>query len=347
MSRAGAVLIATVLIATALFYGILHQISSLWLDVALSPDVRQTLERSLADQKALRKLDPARQEDYRKQFDATQKLLNRMEVIRLNREAMLRRFELALVIVFALAAAIAAAAAYSRYRRAQLRERRQYLDRLEAWQQASRRHAHEIKGPLTALRLELDRFVEARGSPEASRIQESIQEELTRLTAYTREFSSFGALAAPVLREHSLRRLIDEFCETFAGAWPNLELLVAPSSSDATVCADGDMLRQVLVNLCANSAHAVDGRGVVTFVIRREGGHALLDVSDTGTGIPEELRRRIFDPYVTTRRIGEGMGLGLAISRKIMIDHGGDLSLMETSPTGATFRLTFGEQRCS
>ena len=335
-----------VVIATVLFYGILHQISSLWLDVALSPDVQQTMARSMNDQKTLRRLDPDRQEDYRRQFEATQKLINRIEVLRLSREAMLRRFEIALVALFAIAASIGAAAAYTRYRRAQARERAEYLDRLDAWQQAARRQAHEIKGPLTALRLEIDRLLESRDPSESRRIQESIHEEMARLTSFTREFSSFGALAAPVLREHSLVQIVEEFRETFAHAWPNLELRPVSFAGDATVCADSDLLRQVLVNLCANSAKAVEAAGVVTFTVVREGNRVLLDVTDTGAGVPESLRGRIFDPYVTTRKIGEGMGLGLAISRKIMIDHGGDLSLVETSPRGTAFRLTFGEKEC-
>jgi two-component system, NtrC family, sensor kinase len=60
--------------------------------------------------------------------------------------------------------------------------------------------------------------------------------------------------------------------------------------------------------------------------------------------VPPEIRPRIFEPYVTTRQVGEGMGLGLAISRKILLDHGGDLELLGSSGAGTTFRLTFPHQ---
>jgi C4-dicarboxylate-specific signal transduction histidine kinase len=105
------------------------------------------------------------------------------------------------------------------------------------------------------------------------------------------------------------------------------------------------MLRQVLVNLCDNSALAVKdrgtGRGKVVFTLSRTDTGTALDVADDGPGISSEVRPRLFEPYTTSRRIGEGMGLGLAISRKILLDHGGDLELLATSPAGTTFRLLF------
>lgn len=335
--------------ATALFWLLLHQISSVWLDVALRPEVRQALERTLEDQKQLRRLDPAQREVYRRRFDETRRLLNRIEVLRMNRENMLHRFELALVITFGVLSAIAAIALWLRYRRAQERERIEYLDRVTSLQETARRHAHEIKGPLTAARLELERFADlARsGAPdeELAHAQESMAEELDRLARFTRDFSTFGGLGKPVLRRESLGQVIEEFCATFANAWPSLRL--EENGADAIVCIDRDMLRQVLVNLCSNSARAVNGDGRMSFAIVRSGPRVMLDVRDNGSGIPESLRARVFDPYVTTRKIGEGMGLGLSISRKVMLDHGGDLVLLETSEKGTAFRLVFGDPSCN
>ncbi|MGZ5432791.1 MAG: sensor histidine kinase [Thermoanaerobaculia bacterium] len=346
-TRSLAVLLFAVAAATALFWTLLHQISSVWLDVALRPEVRQALERSLEDQKKLRALDPEQRERYRTQFDETRTLLNRIEVLRMNRENMLRRFELALVVMFAIAALLAAVTLWMRYRRAQERERAEYRDRVTSLQETARRHAHEIKGPLTAARLELERFADlARaGAPddELALAHESVAEELNRLARFTRAFSSFGGLGQPVLRRESLGHVIEEFCSTFANAWPSLEL--RDGGGDAIVCVDRDMLRQVLVNLCSNSARA--GAATVTLSIVKNHAHVMLDVRDDGSGVPASLRVRVFDPYVTTRKVGEGMGLGLSISRKLMLDHGGDLVLLETSEKGTVFRLVFGDAQCS
>jgi len=133
---------------------------------------------------------------------------------------------------------------------------------------------------------------------------------------------------------------------------------------------DRDLLRQVLVNLCDNSSQALAAapggeaaanggaavRGTVTFTLtltpdggagraaaggqdRTSPSVVALEVADDGPGIPASVLPRLFEPYVTTRRLGEGMGLGLAISRKILLDHGGDLELARTSAAGSVFRL--------
>ena len=334
---------AIVVAATGLFYAVLHQVSGVLLDVALRPEVRASLEKSLADQKRLRALDPSNEQTYRLRFDETQKLVNRIDVIRMNREAVLQRFETTLVAVFVASLLIGGFIAWRRSRRAEEERRRDYVARFAAWQQAARRHAHEIKTPLTAARLEVDRLVSLTRSGAAAddldRAIESVFEELDRLARFTREFSSFAAVAQPVQRPEELNALVAEFCATFANAWPNIALHPI-RSSDVTVNVDRDMLRQVLVNLCTNSSRAVNGRGNVSFTIERDRSAAFLDVADDGSGIPESIRGRVFDPYITTRNVGEGMGLGLAISRKIMLDHGGDLAIASSSSSGTTFRLT-------
>jgi len=330
---------------TVLFWLVMHQVSGLWLDVALRPEVRQALQQSMEDQKRLRALDDAHRDEYRKRFETTSKLLHRLDVIRMSRAQMLQRFEIAVVTMFAVVALFVAASMGSRARRARALEQKQYLDRLAVLQENARRHAHETKGPLTAARLELERASDAlragANTEEVIHALQSAGDEIERLSRSARNQASFAAIGTPVLREVSLRTVVEEFCATFANAWPNVTLRCA--GGDATVCADRDMLRQVLVNLCTNSALAMDGGGSVTFTIARRA----LDVADTGGGVPESLRARVFDPYVTTRKTGEGMGLGLAISRKIMLDHGGDLQLAATSPAGTTFRLIFGAAECS
>ena len=131
---------------------------------------------------------------------------------------------------------------------------------------------------------------------------------------------------------------------TFEAAWPNLSLDLDepdPAVSHA-VDVDREMLRQVLVNLCDNSSHALGERGgKVRLRLDTTPEAVTLAVADDGPGIAPEVRRRLFEPYATTRQVGEGMGLGLAIAKKILLDHGGDLELVEGGEPGATFRLSF------
>jgi signal transduction histidine kinase len=239
--------------------------------------------------------------------------------------------------------------------RVMARDRRRLasLENLAAWQEAARRHAHEMRTPLTAARLELSRMASLlaeSGSPggDLVRLQESVVQEIDRLGRFTQGFTSFARLPQPALARHDLGRLVGELVDLFAAAWPELTLRFAPPPAPQTfaVLVDPEMLRQVLVNLCDNSALALRergrGAGTVTFSLSVLGDEGIaLDVADDGPGVPEEIRGRLFAPYTSSRRIGEGMGLGLAISRKILLDHGGDLELVRTSAEGTVFRLLF------
>ncbi|MEA2692114.1 MAG: two-component system, NtrC family, nitrogen regulation sensor histidine kinase NtrY [Acidobacteriota bacterium] len=232
------------------------------------------------------------------------------------------------------------------------RRRLASLENLSAWQEAARRQAHEMRTPLTAARLELSRLREVAGEAgegETGRLAESAMAEIERLGRLTQAFTAFARLPEPALARRDLVPFLAEYVETFGAAWSNLALSFTPPERPvrpAIADFDPEMIRQVLVNLCDNSALALGGgSGRVTFSLGSAGEWTCLDVADDGPGVPAAIRPRLFEPYVTTRRVGEGMGLGLAISRKILLDHGGDLELAGLSAprpgTGAVFRLLF------
>ena len=235
--------------------------------------------------------------------------------------------------------------------RAMARDRKRLasLKNLSGWQETARRHAHEIRTPLTAARLELTRLERLLGGEEqeeARQVAHSVGEELERLGRFTRQFTSFARLPQPRPQVHDLGRVVEEFVTTFAAAWPDLDLRFETPDQPLPAALDRDMLRQVLVNLCDNSSLAIraagEERGTMTLRAGEAGsGGVWLDVADDGPGIAPEIRSRVFEPYATTRQVGEGMGLGLAICKKILLDHGGDLELRSSSGAGTTFRLTF------
>ena len=100
-SRFQPMTILTIAVATLLFNIVVRGVSGLWLDLTLRPELREALDQSLSDQKALRRLDPANQENYRQRFEQNQRLLHLIDVIRMNREALRSRFELILTAAFA------------------------------------------------------------------------------------------------------------------------------------------------------------------------------------------------------------------------------------------------------
>ncbi len=224
------------------------------------------------------------------------------------------------------------------------RQRIASLRHLEAWQEAARRQAHELRTPLTVARLELDRMGERLASHGDAALLASlgeIQTETQRLERLVQRFATFARLPPPELRPEDAGAFLREFAATFAQAWPGLTLVVEAPTDGPRASFDRAMIRQVLVNLGDNSARALAGSpGTLTLTVRElDGGQTMaIDVADDGPGIAPGLASRLFDPYVTTAVPGQGMGLGLAISRKILLDHGGDLTLLER-PDGATFRL--------
>jgi signal transduction histidine kinase len=107
---------------------------------------------------------------------------------------------------------------------------------------------------------------------------------------------------------------------------------------DLVVMADKGQLQQALLNLILNALAAMPDGGLLSIAVEKgEGRRVVICVRDSGSGIPEELRDRIFESFLTGRK--EGTGLGLAISKRILKSHEGDLELLESSEQGTTFRL--------
>ena len=401
--RSAVLTLAGLLLATAAALWLFErQISAAWFRLGLQPDLMETLEQSLEDQKHLARLDPERRAEYRQRFEKTRELLQHLQILEHNRREILQRYEMVLLAlvggVIVVAGAVHLVHQGRRERRierlrdalAQLssgrddvvvgdhgrdvlgriaamieetsrmvaRDRRRLaaLQNLSGWQETARRHAHEMKTPLTAARLELARLHQLAGGEtppppdEVRQVAGSVTEELDRLGRFAQELTTFARLPRPRRELHDLRKVVGDFTGTFAAAWPNLELHLEmrPGAVDGEnggflVEVDREMLRRALVNLCDNSSLArkdgPDARGVVTLRLDGTPRDVVLDVADDGPGIPEEIRPRVFEPYVTTRQPGEGMGLGLSIAKKILLDHGGDLELRRTSPAGTTFRL--------
>ncbi|MBN1242449.1 MAG: HAMP domain-containing histidine kinase [Spirochaetales bacterium] len=112
------------------------------------------------------------------------------------------------------------------------------------------------------------------------------------------------------------------------------------------VLGQADKLAQVWTNLLSNALHAMNYKGRIEMSIRRSGESAVVSVADTGPGIPVGIRHHIFTPFFTTKPAGEGTGLGLEISRQIVLEHGGSIRF-ETSDSGTTFfvELPIAEER--
>ena len=111
-------------------------------------------------------------------------------------------------------------------------------------------------------------------------------------------------------------------------------------------CFAGD-INQVVLNIVVNAAHAIgdvvkgtENRGKITVRTKRDGEHVVVTIADTGTGIPDAIREKIFDPVFTTKEVGKGTGQGLAIARGVVVDkHGGTIAVESETGKGTTFHL--------
>src|SRR5208283_1791922 len=205
--------------------------------------------------------------------------------------------------------------------------------------------AHEIRNPLTVLKLlhgglGLD-FPE--GDPRRTDVR-VIGEKLDQLEAIVTRVLSFAKAPTSLHSRHQVAEIVEDTLVLMRLKLAQSKVRVSFDAPHRTIVVDGHkgQLQQALLNLLINSMQAMPEGGEITLSLRTEARGstplAVLDVSDTGSGIPDALRGRIFDSFLTGRE--EGTGLGLAVAKRILQGHHGDIQLVSTSPAGTTLQVT-------
>jgi two-component system, NtrC family, nitrogen regulation sensor histidine kinase NtrY len=231
------------------------------------------------------------------------------------------------------------------------RERIAYLERVGAWQDIARRLAHEIKNPLTPIQLAVQQIHRkyAGGDPEFTKMLEEateiVTEEVEGLRRLVQAFSAFAKLPTVKTDPVDINELVDDFMKSQREIQERGRVTYAPLSPSCTVLVDKMLMRHVLFNLVENAVHAAEGAGLVERLrvrlsarIEHPRHRAVLIVEDNGPGMDEETERRAFSPYFTTKE--KGTGLGLAIVKKIVLEHGGTVSMETKLGEGTRFVLT-------
>jgi signal transduction histidine kinase len=205
--------------------------------------------------------------------------------------------------------------------------------------------AHEIRNPLTVLKLlhggmGLD-FPE--GDPRRTDVR-VIGEKLDQLEAIVTRVLNFAKAPSSLHARHQMAEIVEDtlVLVRLKLAQSNIHVNFEPPAQPVVVDGHKGQLQQVLLNLMINSMQAMPDGGEVTIALsseQREGaGQAVLEVTDTGTGIPDALRERIFDSFLSGRP--DGTGLGLAIAKRVLLGHNGDIKLVSSSHQGTTLRVT-------
>jgi signal transduction histidine kinase len=214
-------------------------------------------------------------------------------------------------------------------------------ERLRAFREVARRVAHEIKNPLTSVRIAVDQLeraaAEAPANQRTATAIEVLNAETDRLDRLAREFADFGRLPEGPQSEVDLVELLEDLGRS---AVPDgVQVTVRTSGGRRALVGYYDPLRRALSNLVRNASEAMGGHGHIDIGVAGDGGGLVVTVADHGPGISEELRQRVFEPYFTTK--GDGTGLGLALVRQTLEAHRGTIRVDETPGGGATFTMVF------
>ncbi|WP_217276066.1 sensor histidine kinase [Corallococcus exiguus] len=219
------------------------------------------------------------------------------------------------------------------------REHLKAAEQIAAWQDVARALAHELKNPLTAMRLSLARLSpqDAGTLPDPTRLAEAVallQEEVDLLMRMTQSFSTFARLPAPRFQDVALRPLLAEVCALYAGTSP-VPVVLDPGE-EVSLRADPDGLRRLFGNLVKNATEASPPNAPPVHVALHEAadGRVHVTVSDGGSGVPGVLEGPVLTRGLFSTKPG-GSGLGLPIAQKIAHEHGGTLRL-EPGARGGT-----------
>lgn len=216
------------------------------------------------------------------------------------------------------------------------RQRSLFLEKIASWQIIARKLAHEIKNPLTPIQMMVSQLKRRyKGDDEdfgklLDHAQTIITEEVAGLRRMVDNFSNFARLPEPAPKPGDLAQLCRNVVELQKNAFQQHNITFDLKANTTTAVIDEDLLRQVLINLIKNAGEACgDKPANITVGLSEAAGEFLVTVQDDGPGIPPEHLERIFEAYFTTKHTGPspGMGLGLAVCQKIVMDHGGKMSV--------------------
>ena len=199
--------------------------------------------------------------------------------------------------------------------------------------------AHEVRNPLAAVSGAIQMIAKRlpAGSEEHDVSREVLQ-RLDALNALMGDLLLYARPPQPTLRPVDLDDLLASLIAFLRSdpAWRDLTVIV--DGSAGIVNADPEMIKIALQNLLLNAVQAMRGRGVLRVVVLVDEGVTHIDILDSGGGIPDEARARIFTPFFTTK--AGGTGLGLATVKRIAESHGGQITLVSSSSSGTTMRLS-------
>ena len=212
-------------------------------------------------------------------------------------------------------------------------------ERESAWKEMAQQVAHEIKNPLTPMKLTLQMMQREKDLDDLQEMSKHLLEEIEGLTSIAEAFSRFAQMPSLRLETHDVSYLSNRATALYSDR--GVQFL-----SDGPVYAsvDKEQWSRIIHNLVKNALQSVpeDRQPEIVVQVLKEQGKGIISVSDNGTGIPDEMKERVFEPNFTTK--SSGMGLGLAMVKNLIQNFGGTIAF-ENGKLGAVFTITISTKQ--
>jgi|WetSurMetagenome_2_1015567.scaffolds.fasta_scaffold00164_17 two-component system, NtrC family, nitrogen regulation sensor histidine kinase NtrY len=212
----------------------------------------------------------------------------------------------------------------------------------EAWQEVARRITHEIKNPLTPIKLSTERLIrkwQNRDDDFGAVFEKStktIINEVNSLKRLVDIFTKYGRMPEIVKAPADLVELVDSIVNLYKGYW-DVRIEINVADDIPMVVIDSEQLKRAIINIIDNAIEAMKHNGELIISIGKTDYNVFVGIADTGPGIPDEEKESMFLPHFSKRK--GGTGLGLAIADKIVTDHGGRIMVGDNQPEGSVFTI--------
>ncbi len=217
--------------------------------------------------------------------------------------------------------------------------------RLSDWKNIAEKVAHELKNPLTPIKISAQRILRNidKEPEKVKKIAEesaiNILTEIEGIMNLLSNFLTFARLPEPKLKKEDINLIIEDVVSFFREIYSNIEFDLKLTPYLGELMMDKEQIKRVLTNLINNSAEAMDKKGKITIKTFSKNNSIYVEFVDSGPGIPENIKEEIFTPYFSTKE--KGTGLGLAIVKQIIKEHKGDIYLDTSYKKGAKFIMRF------
>ncbi len=221
----------------------------------------------------------------------------------------------------------------------QLRDRLRETEHLSTIGELSSSVAHEIRNPLNFISLSVDHLIDKPVDESSKELLQRIKQEIKRLDSLVGNFLAYGKPLKIVPKPVNIIDLIEETLSlVYARAEKvGVEIVKKYDIDDVTIEADPELIKTCLFNVFQNSFQAMPDGGDLTIGVKGDGDSTILSMSDTGSGLDEKIIGKVFEPFFTTR--DRGLGLGLAMTKRVIEEHGGKVSFKSSEGKGSTVEL--------